>query len=729
MLASASLQQSSIGFVASAFACVVGFASVASPAISAQIDIHGPPGSSLFGWHVAVLPNGNIVVTDPYFSTASTRHVGAIYLYDPSGGLISTLTGSSENDNVGDAQIRVLHNGNVVVSSQQWNNGGAVAAGAVTWINGATGLSGVVSAQNSLVGTSTTDSVGGYDGIVELSNGNYVVASAGWSNADANNAGAVTWANGATGISGAVSAENSLVGTLAGDLVGEEQSDWPGVVALANGNYVVTSGFWHYGSTANPGAVTLGNGNGGTAGPVSAANSLVGTTICYTDVIGLTHQIVPLANGNFLVPSPCWSQGTETEIGAVTWVDGVRGLSGEVSDRNSFIGSVPYEHLGQLGITALSNGNYVLLSPNWDNGKGAATWANGRVGRVGRATRGNSLVGANPGDHVGGNATALADGNYVVGSPWWNGPQGPGVGALTWGDGAKGSKGTVTAANSLVGAAAHDFVGFGSVAALPNGDYAVASPYWSNGAAAQVGAVTWVHGSAVRAAVVGPGNSIVGSQPNDRVGGGGVIAVGSGNYVALSPDWSNGAAKRAGAATWVDGSGPRSGVVSEQNSLVGTTPDDALGYYGSARLANGNFVVASPGWHDAVGNSVGAFTWFGGDHGLSGVVSPGNSLVGTPNHSGSIVTALSDGNYVISNRFSLFGEIESNGSVTLADGPFGLAGTIAPWNSVISDTSGYSSWVADYDPARKRLVVGRPDENTVTLFTVSEKIFASGFEP
>ncbi len=699
-----------------------------APAIAAQIDIHGPAGSGLFGRHVAVLPNGNIVVTDPWFSTASVQHIGAIYLYDPFGAPISRLTGSSENDNVGDSQVLVLGNGNFVVSSQQWNNGDALAAGAVTWINGTTGLSGVVSAQNSLVGTTATDYVGGYDGIVGLSNGNYVVASSGWSNGDATNVGAVTWANGETGISGPVSADNSLVGTQAGDLVGEEQSDWPGVVALANGNYVVTSAFWHYGSTANPGAVTLGNGRDGTVGPVSAANSLVGTTICYTDVIGLTHQIVPLANGNFLVPSPCWSHDAETEIGAVTWVDGTRGLFGEVSVRNSFIGTVPYEHLGQLGVTMLSNGNYVLLSPNWGNGKGAATWANGNVGRVGRATRGNSLVVANPGDYVGGNATALANGNYVVGSPWWNGPQGPGVGALTWGDGAKGSKGTVTAANSLVGAAANDFVGFGSVAALPNGDYAVASPYWNNGASVQVGAITWADGRAATAGVVGTGNSIVGSQPNDRVGSGGIVAVGPGNYVALSPDWSNGSAAKAGAATWVDGSGPRSGVVSLENSLVGTTPNDALGYEGAVRLANGNYVVASAAWHDANGDSVGAFTWSDGARGRSGAVAPSNSLVGTPTHSGYIVTALSDSNYVVSNVFSLFGEIESSGSITLADGPFGLVGTIAPWNSVISDSSGYSSWVAAYDAARKRLAVGRPEENTVTLFTASEKIFSSGFE-
>jgi len=699
---------------------------IASPTVTAlQVDIQGPPGSGLFGWHAAVLPNGNFVVTDPYFSTPGARHAGAIYLYHPDGTLVSTLTGSSDNDNVGDAQILVLHNGNFVVSSQQWNNGSALAAGAVTWIDGTTGLSGVVSAQNSLVGSSTGDFIGDYNGLVELTNGNYVVASPLWSNGTVAHVGAVTWANGATGIHGVVSADNSLVGSEPGDLLSAEQSFLPGVVALATGNYVVTSAFWHWSSAANPGAVTLGKGEGGTVGPVTATNSLTGTTPCYTDVFGSSHQVVALANGNFVVPSACWSHDTETEIGAVTWVDGARGISGEVSVRNSFVGSLPYERLGLFGVTALGNGNYVVLNPSWSNGKGAATWADGRIGRVGRASRGNSLVGARLEDRVGAYATALADGNYVVGSPHWGGD----VGAVTWADGAKGSKGTVSLANSLVGVLSGDFVGFGSVAALPSGDYAIASPFWNNGALAQVGALTWVHGGGTTAGTVGANNSIIGSQPNDRVGSGGVIAVGSGNYLVLSPDWSSGAAAKAGAATWVNGSGPQAGVVSEENSLVGGTPNDAVGSYGSVRLTNGNYVVASGGWHDASGNSVGAFTWMSGDRGRSGIVSAENSLVGTPTHSGAIVTALSDGNYVISNRFSLFGEIESSGSVTLGDGSLGLVGPIAPWNSVISDAATYLTWRSAYDAARKRLVVGRPDANRVTLFTASEQIFASGFEP
>ena len=46
------------------------------------------------------------------------------------------------------------------------------------------------------------------DGVIALTNGNYVVISSDW-----NNQGAVTWGNGTSGITGLVSISNSLVGT------------------------------------------------------------------------------------------------------------------------------------------------------------------------------------------------------------------------------------------------------------------------------------------------------------------------------------------------------------------------------------------------------------------------------------------------------------------------------------------------------------------------------------
>ena len=59
------------------------------------------------------------------------------------------------------------------------------------------------------------------------------------------------------------------------------------------------------------------------------------------------------------------------------------------------------------------------------------------------------------------------------------------AGAATWGSGTTGVKGLVGAANSLVGSTADDTVTVGDygVTALTNGNYVVGSPYWNNGAA------------------------------------------------------------------------------------------------------------------------------------------------------------------------------------------------------------------------------------------------------
>src|SRR5450631_516498 len=136
---------------------VLGWAGISALALSlpvpaAQVDIQGPLGSVAFGTSVTALSNGNFVVTDP---NGPVSAIGAVYLYSPSGTLISTLTGSSTNDHIGSGGVVVVVGGNFVVQSPQWNNVGAAGAGAVTWVNGSTGLSGVISTSNSLVGTTT----------------------------------------------------------------------------------------------------------------------------------------------------------------------------------------------------------------------------------------------------------------------------------------------------------------------------------------------------------------------------------------------------------------------------------------------------------------------------------------------------------------------------------------------------------------------------------------------
>ena len=182
-------------------------------AFSEFIDPNPAPGNQ-FGHSVVPLSTGNVVITSP-FDDAGGPDAGAVYLFNgATGELISTLTGSSQNDNVGLDGVTPLATGNYVVSSTSWDNGAAADAGAVTFGDGTTGISGAVSADNSLVGTTTFDFVGS-NGVIALSNGNYVVSSPGWDNGSVVNAGAVTFGDGTTGISGAVSASNSLVGLLA----------------------------------------------------------------------------------------------------------------------------------------------------------------------------------------------------------------------------------------------------------------------------------------------------------------------------------------------------------------------------------------------------------------------------------------------------------------------------------------------------------------------------------
>ena len=74
-----------------------------SPAFAqlAMTQIAGPAGSDDFGRHVHVLANGNIVVSDPTFDAPGLVDVGAVYLYSPTGTLISTLTGSQAGDQIG----------------------------------------------------------------------------------------------------------------------------------------------------------------------------------------------------------------------------------------------------------------------------------------------------------------------------------------------------------------------------------------------------------------------------------------------------------------------------------------------------------------------------------------------------------------------------------------------------------------------------------------------------
>ena len=269
------------------------------------------------------------------------------------------------------------------------------------------------------------------------------------------------------------------------------------IVPLASGNVVVTAPYDDSGAT-NAGAVYLFNGSTGVL-----ISTLKGSQP--NDQVG-GSGVTALTKGNFVVSSPDWANGAATNAGAVTWGNGTTGVKGVVSTANSLVGSQTSDYVGSGHVTALSNGNYVVRSSSWANGTatdaGAVTWGNGTTGVKGVVSAANSLVGSKTDDLVGGGAqvgsgygvTALSNGNYVVSSQFWANGAATDAGAVTWGSGITGIKGIVSTANSLVGSKTDDRVGFHATA-LSNGNYLVKSPYFDLGLTQNTGIINSLHGA------------------------------------------------------------------------------------------------------------------------------------------------------------------------------------------------------------------------------------------
>ncbi|MBF0437054.1 MAG: filamentous hemagglutinin N-terminal domain-containing protein, partial [Magnetococcales bacterium] len=597
---------------------------------------------------------------------------------------VSTNYAVFDGDGVGSSTsyITTLSSGDYVVASPAWNHG----KGAVTFGSGTTGKVGTVGSAISLVGTTggSGDTGGGLyytnnngnrnyygsdllgsSGIAELGNGAFVIKSPSWNS----NRGAVTYvASGTTDLHTLTVSGSSLVGSTAATGAGTYNSNHDsnfgggdqvgGVTVLPNSNYVVTSSVWN----SSKGSVTVVSGSNGhtllgsnnSAGDtVSATNSLVGGSA--GDAVGTTITTLfntDATNSNkFVASSSGWGSGK----GEVTLIDGATGLVGTVSSTNSLVGTTAYV-TGSLGgdnvgnsITALTNGNWVITSPNWANYKGAVTFVASGTTPTGNISSTNSLVGATAasygtapytngicttcsngspayygGDQVGsGGIFKLTNNNFLVFSPNWSSKKG----AVTFANGSSGAmldgttslKGTISASNSLVGSnASTDFT---------------SSQTDSNGTA-----VTYT----------GWRYTVGGDQVGSSVIGTPVVSLSNGNFVLSSSHWT----KDTGALTFgrsdgtFDGTNPFIGTISSTNSLVGSTASvqtspadltkanralddtgDRIGNEGIVSLTggNGNYLIGSGYWQ----GSKGAVTWGSGTSGVTGVLSSSNSLVGS----------------------------------------------------------------------------------------------------
>ena len=691
--------------------------------VSASNSLVGNAGDFLSSGNLTLLPSNNaFVISSPSWNGGRGAATWVPFSTDVKTITVATngVVGANAGDGIGSKAITMLANNDYVVISPNWSSG----KGAATLVDGSTGKakadqSGDVSASTSLVGTQANDLVGS-SGIMELKgNGNFVVLSPYWANGGNAKAGAVTWSSGGTPTVGVVGTGNSLVGTYANDRIGSYQYNYyqannsnaflnesSSITLLSNGNYVVASPMFN----GTRGAVTWNNGTTGAtvdAGhTIAATNSLLGSNT--GDFIGgfmgpndvitnagnqtVTHYdsiangVTALSNGNYVTISNYWRNGAALRAGAVSWSDGAGAPTiGPVSASNSLVGSVQDDMVGLAqnngyGLTLLQSGydgasnptyssNYVITSNKWNNGSivdaGAVTWGSGTAALTGTIADSNSVLGLKTDDVKNWGLTALpVNGNYLIQNKYWDNGAAIGAGALTWIDGssgrlsdyaAQGNHNIVSGANSLVGSHTGDNVG-GTVDFLYNldattglqrftGNYVALTYNWTNDNKLYAGAVTWGSGATGVKGEITRANSLIGEKENDALGTY-YVALTNGNFVVANPTLDVGGVVNAGAVSWVDGSSGRlndyaargnQNIMSAANALVGSHTNDYVGgvlapvsYYAlnSADNANNGYFIISPDWNCGGG----AINYIANASvPLIGVVGAGNAAVGNPN--------------------------------------------------------------------------------------------------
>ena len=560
------------------------------------------------------LNNGNLVLTD-YESDLGASDAGAVYIFNPDGtSLIGTILGTAANDEIGSGGVTLLAgSGNFVISSPDVDvlgvNGGAATLHNGTtgeFFNGLGGCSpncgyGAIDENNSLYGTSgasSGDEISG-TGVFALSDGDYVVLSRGWNN----DRGAVTYGSGVTGITGPVSTSNSITASSTNSNLVDFSN---GIIELSNGNFVLRGSSFRTGSgsSANRGIVALINGatgeyvNGSSCtssgcgyGAISSANGIRGAG---SDRVG-NGGLVPLSNGNYVVISNEWdgSPSSFNKFGAVSLMDGATGrfvnggnVSG-ISSANSLRGTNIDDRLGIGGVTELANGDYVVASDQWNSETGAVSQMDGDTGQfvigggvTGISTSNSVTGGITASDNTGFDLIVLNNGNYVVGSP--------DAGAATLVNGANGQfvigggVGAISSGNSLLMDSRYPFTNsFEVLTALDSGNYLFSNP--DNFDSVQRGRVILVNGAT--GVEIG---RVEGYDDDIEMGDGGVHELTNGNYVILSIDegdnYSGGGLI---GSILVDG---ETGL--EISSAFDVLAEDASHDESVFVLSNGNYLVA-----------------------------------------------------------------------------------------------------------------------------------------
>jgi len=515
-----------------------GGSSSTSPITSFELVDPAPAEGDLFGNHVAILTNGNVVVTDPFESSIAS-HAGAVHLYDPiSQSIIHSTYSITTDDRFGIFGIITLANGNFVIASPFADVNSVTDAGTVQLFNGATGLA-IGSAIN---GDADSDQLG-YVRTTALSNGHFVITSPYDDVNGVLNAGSVQVINGTTGDK----IGSSIVGDVEDDQIGSG-----GITELANGNFVISSPFDDAGGLIDAGSVKIINGETG----VQIGGSIVGDT--QFDQLG-SAGITALVNGNYAIASPNDEVNGVFQVGSVILFNGETG----VQIGSSIVGDAPSDRLGSAGITALANGNCVITSPYDDVGgiidAGSIKLINGATG----VQIGSSIVGETDSDQLGlSGTTALLNSNFVITSPFddVNGVNNSGSARLV--NGTSGAQ----IGSTISGDTDEDHLGVNGTTALSNSNFAIISPYDDLNNVIDAGSVRLINGTTG----VPIGITVHGDSDYDRFGFGGVAALANGNFVVASPyDDVNGVTD-AGSVQLINGTtGAPIG-----STIVGSFPDD-----------------------------------------------------------------------------------------------------------------------------------------------------------
>jgi len=440
-----------------------------------------------FGYKVVALPNGNVVVSDDGDSSIASDN-GAVHLFNPvTQELIKSQYGEFK-DALYNTRILPLANGNFVIRSPKTED-----KDSVMLVNGQTGMSieesiaGVdrfvrplatnnfiislyengVKSSRLIDGTTGTRIGNDYRGenntvsfsVTALENGNFALVSFSEITSQITVVESIRLFDGVTG----VQIGNTIPGNNVGDLLGlvifnhpVSYSD-PMVKDLGNGNFVVASPNDIVAGVSGAGSVILVDGDTG----LQIGSDLSGDK--EGDLLGF-NGVTVLSNGNFVISSQYDDHNGIENAGTVRLIDGATGaLIGDV-----FSGSISGDNLGDgysphpNGITALPNGNFVIVHPR----AGAVMLVDGTTGMQ----IGNTPASDADEFELGTSVVALSNNNFVVVSL-----SGLGIHSLGFVRLIDGSSGLQI--GDKITAEENGYLGFPNIVTMPSGNFIIPNPF------------------------------------------------------------------------------------------------------------------------------------------------------------------------------------------------------------------------------------------------------------